>query len=294
MNLNDFVIFQAVAEHNSFTKAAAETNTVQSNVTARIKALEEYFKVRLFERTSRSIKLTDEGSQILKVAKEVQLLLENARVKVGGNAPVRCLIKIGCIHTTAALRAPGIIKDFTDEYPHVEFRLKTGTSASLLKDVLSCKLDAAFVAGNVHVPELHVRPVITEELCMVTSAFITDAEQIMTSPKPLKLIVFSNGCSYRKHFENFLSSTLIKQFTAIEVDTLEGIINAVEEGVGITILPVALMVKYYNYRNLKTFPLPGHFARMQTSFIRRKDLTFSDSHQRFFNTIENGYLNLLK
>lgn len=289
MYLNDFVIFEAVAEHSSFTKAAAATNTVQSNVTARIKALEEYFKVRLFERTSRSIKLTDEGSQILKVAKDVQMLLENARVKVSGGAPAKTLIKIGCIHTTAALRAPGIIRDFTDEYPHVEFRLKTGTSASLTKDVLSYKLDAAFVAGDVDTPELNVRSVILEELCMVTSALITDPEQIIRSSKPVKLIVFSDGCSYRKHFENFIVSTGIKKFTAIELDTLEGIINAVEDGIGITILPIALLVRYYNYRNLKTFPLPEHFAKMQTSFIRRRNLEFSDGHQRFFSTIENGY-----
>ena len=61
MQINDLLIFQAVAEHSSFSKAAAATHTVQSNVTARIKMLETEFNTTLFARTSRSIQMTDAG-----------------------------------------------------------------------------------------------------------------------------------------------------------------------------------------------------------------------------------------
>ena len=55
MNTTDLKIFEAVASHGSFTKAAEEMYTVQSNVTARIKSLEEEFKISFFKRTSRSV-----------------------------------------------------------------------------------------------------------------------------------------------------------------------------------------------------------------------------------------------
>jgi DNA-binding transcriptional LysR family regulator len=289
MQINDLKIFQAVAEHSSFTKAAAVTNTVQSNVTARIKYLEEYFDTRLFERTSRKIELTDAGSHLLKVAKEIRLLLENTKATLGGNNTVADLIKIGCVHTTAALRAPGILKNFSDKYPQVEFRLKTGTSADLVKDVLSYKLDGAFVAGKVSNRELIVQPVLVEELGIITSSLITSIDQLKKTVKPLKLVVFNDGCSYRKHFEALLGKWHISRFAVAEMDTLEGIINTVEAGIGVTLLPVALIEKHYRYRNLHTFHLPKNFARVQTVFIRRKDLPVNKGYQLFFEMIGKGY-----
>ena len=61
MNTNDLKIFEAVAASGSFTKAAAAMFTVQSNVTARIKNLEEEFGTELFTRTSRKVELTPAG-----------------------------------------------------------------------------------------------------------------------------------------------------------------------------------------------------------------------------------------
>ena len=68
MNINDLKIFIAVAEYESITKSAAINNTVQSNVSARIKYLEEQLGVTLLTRTTRVIKLTEEGIQFLKAA----------------------------------------------------------------------------------------------------------------------------------------------------------------------------------------------------------------------------------
>ncbi|MFA6275740.1 MAG: LysR family transcriptional regulator [Pedobacter sp.] len=290
MQINDFVIFQAVAEYNSFTKAATITNTVQSNVTARIKYLEEQFNARLFNRTSRQIELTEAGLQLLKATKEIQVILDHARKSIGGKlTAVKGLIKIGCIHTTAALRAPGILKKFTEEYPQIEFRLKTGTSASLIKDVISYKLDGAFVAGNVNHHDLIVQEILSEELCIVTSTGITSINQLKKSVKPLRMIAFSDGCSYRKLFEDLLNEWPTKKFTILEQDTLEGIINTVEAGIGITLLPIALIEKYYSYRNLNTISLPKKFAQMKTVYVKRKDAPMSESYLLFYKMIEEGY-----
>ncbi len=289
MQVNDLKIFQAAAENGSFTRAAAVTNTVQSNVTARIKYLEEYFGARLFERSSRNIELTEAGLQVLKLAKEILLLLENTKTLLGGDTAPAGLIRIGCIHTTAAMRAPGLLKRFTDQYSQVEFRLKTGTTADLIRDVLSYKLDGAFVAGKVNNPELVVQPVTTEKLQIITAASITGLNQLKKAVKPLKLVVFSNGCSYRKHFETLLASWKINRFNAVEMDTLEGIINTVEAGIGVTLLPGGLIEKQYQYRSLHTFSLPGKFAEVPTVFVRRKDLPVNKSYQLFFEMLENGY-----
>lgn len=292
MQINDLLIFQSVAEHGSFTKAAAATNTVQSNVTARIKFLESEFSTRLFDRTSRKIELTDDGIALLKTAKEILALVDNAKQNIGGvkqPLTVKGSIRIGCIHTTAALRAPGILNDFGRNYPEVTMRLKTGTTDALTKDVLNYKLDGAFVAGMVDDERLSARAVVTEELGIVASGLVGSAQELQSSGKPVKLIVFSDGCSYRRHFEKIIESWSNKKIVLIEHDTLEGILNAVEAGAGITLLPVQLIEKHYRFKSLKVLPLPEQTSRMTTFFITRKEQARNEAHRLFFETIANGY-----
>ncbi|ANI89176.1 hypothetical protein A9P82_07655 [Arachidicoccus ginsenosidimutans] len=290
MNINDLKIFQAVAEYGSFTKAAAVANTVQSNVTARVKYLEDFFRAKLLTRTTRRIELTDEGLQVLKAAKEMQLLIDKTISSVSkSNLPPSGIVKIGCIHSTAALRAPGILGNFTKRYPDMEFRLKTGTTSSLIKDVLSFKLDGAFVSGKVNNAALDIEPVFTEELSIISSSLNSTLEEALSHSNPVKLIVFSKGCAYRERLCEILNGKGIETYKFIEMDTLDGIINSVETGIGITLLPAELIRKNYSYRSLHTFSLPKRKAKCTTHFIKRKDFPMSDGYAMFLKSVKDGY-----
>ncbi|TCC97148.1 LysR family transcriptional regulator [Pedobacter hiemivivus] len=290
MNINDLIIFQSVAEHSSFTKAAAASNTVQSNVTARIKFLESEFNTTLFERTPKKINLTESGIELLKTTKEILLLIEKAKKSISNvDQELKGLIKIGCIHTTAALRLPGILAGFNEKFPEVDFKLKTGTTAMLVTDVLAHKLDGAFVAGQVDDLNLSVTPIVTEQLGVVTSSLIDSIESLFEGKKPIKIIVFSDGCSYRRQFESYLKAYTNKKLTVIEHDTLEGILNATEAGAGITLLPQELIHKHYRYKDLRVFPLPKGMSEVTTYFIKRNDIMVSEAYQTFFEMMVGGY-----
>lgn len=290
MQINDLLIFKAVAEHSSFSKAAAATYTVQSNVTARIKMLETEFNTTLFARTSRSIQLTDAGAELLKTAKQILLMIEQTKTAInGGEQYVKGMVRIGCIHTTAALRVPGILQHFGETYPDVEFKLKTGTSAALVKEVLACQLDGAFVAGDITDPRLSVQPILTEKLGIVASSLITSYEHLQQAGRKLKLIVFSDGCSYRKLAERVIKDWPVNKISLIEMDTLEGILNAVEKNVGVTLLPVSVIEKLYQYKSLKVFSLPDDFSQMATIFVKREDIGMSNAYTKFYQSITDGY-----
>lgn len=290
MNLNDLKIFIATAECETFTKAAAVTNTVQSNVSARIKSLEDSLNLKLFIRNTRSVELTENGAMFLKLAKEISTSIDNFKITVAKQVPqTQGLIKIGCIQTTAALRAPGIFRNFTNEYPDVDFRLKTGNTTDLVKEVLRYKLDGAFVSGNIEHPDLDICPIVAEELCVVYSSAFTDFKKMLKSPKQLKVVVFSKGCTYRELLLQLLAEKGISDVKTYEMDTLEGIINTVEAGSGITLLPTELIKKQYSYRNLSTWTIPDKRARIQTVFIKRKDFPMSEVYGLFFNSIRKSY-----
>src|SRR4051812_2243850 len=154
MNTNDLGLFEAVARLGSFTKAAEEMFTVQSNVTARIKNLEEEFRAPLFTRTSRKVQLTAAGETLMKYSKQVKILIDEAKSNIGNAGTIKGQIKIGCLETVMTLKGPDIIKELSLVYPYIDLEFKSAMRATLISDVLQFKLDAAFVPAPLDVPEL--------------------------------------------------------------------------------------------------------------------------------------------
>jgi DNA-binding transcriptional LysR family regulator len=136
MNTNDFKIFEAVAAHGSFTKAAEATFTVQSNVTARIKSLEEEFGVSLFTR-AKKVQLTAAGETLMHYCKQISQLIETAKRELSQSNQLIGHLKIGCIETTMALKVPELIQRFNTTYPDIELEFKSAMSPDLIHEVMN-------------------------------------------------------------------------------------------------------------------------------------------------------------
>lgn len=270
MNTNDFKIFEAVAAHGSFTKAAEVTFTVQSNVTARIKSLEEEFQVSLFNRTSRRVELTAAGETLMHYCKQIGQLIEEAKRELSGTEQLIGHLKIGCIETTMALKVPGLMKKFNQEYPDIELEFKSAMSPDLIQDVMNYKLDAAFITTPVTLPDLEQKLIKKEQLVIVCSDQYTGLNEIVNDLQ-LSIIVFEQGCVYRSRLESWLSYQGIINYKSTVVNSLEGIINFVEAGLAITILPLELIEQYYPNRKLKTFSIGKELGNATTLMIYRKN-----------------------
>ena len=104
MDTGDLRIFETVARLGGMSRAAAELNTVRSNVTAHVKALEADLGCVLFERHARGVSLTAAGQRLLPYADSTARLLADARRAVRDDGVPRGLLTIGSLETTAALR----------------------------------------------------------------------------------------------------------------------------------------------------------------------------------------------
>ncbi|AOM78463.1 LysR family transcriptional regulator [Pedobacter steynii] len=269
MNTNDFKIFEAVAAHGSFTKAAEATFTVQSNVTARIKSLEEEFQVSLFNRTSRRVELTAAGETLMHYCKQIGQLIEEAKRELSGTEQLIGHLKIGCIETTMALKVPELMKRFNQDYPDIELEFKSAMSPDLIQDVMNYKLDAAFITTPVTLPDLEQKLIKKEQLVIVCSDQYAGLNEIVNDHQ-LSIIVFEQGCVYRSRLESWLSYQGIINYKSTVVNSLEGIINFVEAGLAITILPLELIEQYYPNRKLKTFSIGKELGNATTLMIYRK------------------------
>lgn len=136
----------AVAELQSFTQAAERCRVVQSALSHQVARLERELGARLFERTSRRVRLTPAGAAFLPAAR--QCLDAAARAAVDAAAAVgeiRGRLAVGLIPTVAAIDIPRVLHDFRTQYSHVRISLRVGASDELTEQVREGALEVAFL-----------------------------------------------------------------------------------------------------------------------------------------------------
>jgi DNA-binding transcriptional LysR family regulator len=282
MNTNDLKIFEAVAETGSFTKAATAMFTVQSNVTARIKSLEEEFGAELFSRTSRKVELTASGKILMQYCKQIGHLVADAKSDIQSSTRVSGSLKIGCIETTMALKVPEMINHFEENFPDVDLTFKSDMRNALINDVLNFNLDAAFVSGPINVGGLDQIRIKEEQLVIVTASKGPKIEELLAK-QPVKIVVFGQGCIFRARLESWLSSKGIVHYKSTVLNSIEGIINFVEAGLGMTILPEEVVSQYYAGRKITSNALNKQLGTMITVLIFRQDKSQSAALKAFID-----------
>jgi len=290
MNTQDLKIFEAVAIHNSFTKAAEATFTVQSNVTARVRSLEEEFGSPLFERNTRKVSLTPAGEILMHYSRQISHLINEAKKEIKSADGLTGSLKIGCIETTMALKVPGILNQFGEIYPQIELEFKSAMRGDLINDVLNYKLDAAFIPAPLNVPGLKYEVVTEERLVILAPGTTSSVGALLEQKEMIKIIVFDQGCVFRARLESWLSANGIVQYKAIVVNSLEGIINFVEAGLGISVLPLEIITTYYSGRNIKTLTMNKSLSSMNTILISRNNAKPSKALQEFINLFKTHTL----
>jgi LysR family transcriptional regulator, cell division regulator len=269
MDADDLRIVDAVARVGSMNRAAAELNMVQSNVTARIRLLEEELGVQLFVRHSRGVEPSEAGRRLLSYGEQIRTLFQQAILAVKEDGTPKGKLRIGMLETTAGLRLPTLVAQYAQEYPKVELAIVTGTTTSLIHQVAERELDGAFVAGPVHHQELSEEPLFHEELVLVSPLSIRDFDDL-AKVENLKVIVFRQGCSYRQRLGSILDGLGIRH-VVMEFASLDAIITCVSAGVGITLLPKALVDKLWTDQSVAVHELPVDQAQVETVFVRRQD-----------------------
>ena len=270
MESSDLRVFEAVLRHGNMKRAAEEPNTVQSNVTARIRGLESELGVPLFERHARGVTATAAGERMRPFAMQIAKLLADAKTAACDEGAPGGPLRIGSMETTAALRLSPLLSRFALSYPDVQLAITTGTTSKLVSDVAECRLDGAVVSGPLVHPSLRQEVVFHEELVLVTASSVS-APQSLAGRETLKIIVFQAGCSYRQRLESLLAGMGIVTVTPLVFGSLDAIIACVGAGVGVTLLPRGVVALALREGRIAAHTLPPVQAQAETLFIQRHD-----------------------
>lgn len=270
MELAELEIFRTVVAEGGVTRAAERLNRVQSNVTTRIKQLEESIGVPLFVRDRKRLVLTASGEALLDYAERILDLVQEAREVVSPQNP-RGRLRIGSMESAAASRLPAPLAEFHQRWPEVRLELSTGPTDVLIAGVRAGKLDAALVAGPIEDGALSATPLYKEELLLVTPR----SHRRVRSPEDVMLdtlIVFEQGCAYRRHAESWFAG---QGKGGVPVRTLElasyhAILACVAAGAGVAVVPRSVIAMQMEPHGFATHSL-GRDGRVTTFLISRRE-----------------------
>jgi DNA-binding transcriptional LysR family regulator len=138
----------AIAETGTFTAAAERCHVAQSALSHQISSLERHLRARLFERSSRSVRLTEAGQSLLPVARRVLREMAGIRDELRSADPVaRGPLRIGAAQTAIrVLNLPRMLVDFDKRYPEVQVSVVSGAECELMSGLRSEESDVALVA----------------------------------------------------------------------------------------------------------------------------------------------------
>ncbi|HCF4952245.1 LysR family transcriptional regulator NmoR [Pseudomonas aeruginosa] len=241
MDLSSLEIFRAVAHEASVTRAAQRLQRAQSNVTTRIRQLEEDLGVELFLRDGKRMSLTERGSEFLAYAEQLLALADEARQSTHPAEPGGRL-RLGSMESTAASRLPALLASYHKACPRVALEVSTGTSRALFDGVRARRLDCALVAagpgwaGELDGSGLRGEPLFREELLMILPAEHPPVHDV-AEVRLRTLAGFARGCTYRQLAEDSLGTPLTVQ----EVGSYHAILACVAAGACVGVLPRSVL-----------------------------------------------------
>lgn len=241
MDLSSLEIFRAVAHEASVTRAAQRLQRAQSNVTTRIRQLEEDLGVELFLRDGKRMSLTERGSEFLAYAEQLLALADEARQSMHPAEPGGRL-RLGSMESTAASRLPALLASYHKACPRVALEVSTGTSRALFDGVRAPRLDCALVAagpgwaGELDGSGLRGEPLFREELLMILPAEHPPVHDV-AEVRLRTLAGFARGCTYRQLAEDSLGTPLTVQ----EVGSYHAILACVAAGACVGVLPRSVL-----------------------------------------------------
>ena len=241
MDLSSLEIFRAVAHEASVTRAAQRLQRAQSNVTTRIRQLEEDLGVELFLRDGKRMSLTERGSEFLAYAEQLLALADEARQSMHPTEPGGRL-RLGSMESTAASRLPALLASYHKACPRVALEVSTGTSRALFDGVRARRLDWALGAagpgwaGELDGSGLRGEPLFREELLMILPAEHPPVHDV-AEVRLRTLAGFARGCTYRQLAEDSLGTPLTVQ----EVGSYHAILACVAAGACVGVLPRSVL-----------------------------------------------------
>ena len=235
----------AVSETKSFSEAAERVHITHAAISQQMKSLEDHLGVSLFDRSSRSPTLTPVARQVIEKARKIIEDYDNLAKPDQFEDIFNSEINLGVVPTTLTGLTPQAIGLLKSRYPNMKIHVKSGPTSTLMADIGRGAIDAAIVSKPHLMPRKVAFHLISEEEMKL---FVAE-DEIETDPMRLfqekPFIRFNRSEVIGNLIDNWISSKNLPIVETMELDSGEAITGMVSAGLGISILPEAVVRSGY-------------------------------------------------
>jgi LysR family transcriptional regulator, low CO2-responsive transcriptional regulator len=234
MRLTQLRSFHAVAVAGSFTRAAKRLHVSQPTVTTQVRMLEEHFRIELFHRSGRRVRLTELGERLLQLSRQIfsleaeaEQLLDDSGELRSGNLRVAA---VGPHHVTKMLVA------FNQQYPGIKVSVSTGNSQDVLDRLLDYRADVGVLAQVLEDERFTSMPFSEHPVVIFTSTnhrFARRRSIRIAELEHERLILREQGSTTRMALEAALREANVSPQVVMEIGSREVIREAVAQDIGI-------------------------------------------------------------
>jgi DNA-binding transcriptional LysR family regulator len=286
MDIRQLKAFVAIAESGTFTAGAARVHVTQAAISMQIRQLETETRVQLFIRAPRRVILTEAGEKLLEraytILREHDSALEELAALTGAH---RGRLRIGSASAmVSADPLPQILRELRRIHAGVETSVVSGTSESLVKQVLAGELDAAFVSLPVEARGVQTEILSEDYLVAIASPSHQLSKQKIVSAYALageKLILGERGGNTRRLIDQFFAQAGVTLKIAMELSRLSAIKRMVEEDMGVGIVPLQSVHEEVAKGSLVRWWIEGAQINWQLGVVRLVGGYESPIHQKF-------------
>lgn len=289
MTIRHFKIFIAVVECGKMRRAAEKLYISQPAVSQAIQELEEYYQVKLFERLSQKLLITEMGELLLVYARQAVELFENTE-QVMKNAGEVSRIRLG----TSVSVGTSLLNDLLDQYEENYGTLDTSViihnTQTIEGLIRSCRLDLGIVEGFVIDKDMRQIPICEDELVLVAGRPhpLYQKEKITFEELKNEILISREEASVnRNQYEQLLLERNISMQKKWTCTNSEAIKNAVEHGRGLAILSRMIINAEVEEGILKVLQLEDIHVRRQIHLIYHKDKFLSKPLKQFITICSN-------
>ncbi|MCY0935176.1 LysR substrate-binding domain-containing protein [Streptomyces sp. H34-S4] len=263
MELQQMRYVVTVAETNSFTRAAERCLVVQSALSHQIASLERELGAKLFERTSRKVRLTPAGAAFLPAARQCLDAAERAATEVAAAiGEVRGRLAVGLIPTVAAVDIPGALRDFHRQYPSVRINLSVGASDELVEQVKQGAIELAFLGlpTTARPQGVNARELARDRLVAVVAPDHPLAKERAIDLRRLSSEVFVDlpaKTAGRAQSDQAFTAAGLTRDVAFEVTNADYLARLVGQGLGVAMLPSAYVAQLTGVTTIEVTDAPA-------------------------------------
>ncbi|MCI9468755.1 MAG: LysR family transcriptional regulator [Oscillospiraceae bacterium] len=240
MELKNMRTFLYVAELGSFTKAAARLGFSQSTVSFQIKQLEDELQVRLFERIRHTVKLTEQGREVLRYAHEMDKLMEEMRSVLREESMPAGHVRLAMADSLCMLLGDSL-HSFYRAHPGISLQIITAGTGEMFRLLDHNEVDLVFTLDN-HIYNSRYLPVKEERVAVhfvaqsghpLAKRRRVPAEELTGLP----FLLTEKDMSYRRLLDEQLSLRSLELEPILEMGSTQTLCRLVEQGAGISFLP---------------------------------------------------------